>query len=205
MRRYITATILILLIIPFVHAQAVCGNGIIEAPEECDDGNTLNGDGCSEECLNEKESAYVLFDLAMAHNMLFSKVQDLLHIIKDLLFQLEQKTIEIQLTNYNCDQQPVSFWIPANLDPYGKLNEIDAMIDLTINGLQNGLALNPDGFGIPGPDIAGAQTLLTEAEECLNPPEFEFRQAFECKCLAYRTELLGLTDTTVTCNDPCGP
>ena len=27
-----------------------CGNGITEAPEECDDGNTVNGDGCDADC-----------------------------------------------------------------------------------------------------------------------------------------------------------
>jgi len=29
---------------------AVCGNGIVEPGEECDDGNTINGDGCSATC-----------------------------------------------------------------------------------------------------------------------------------------------------------
>jgi cysteine-rich repeat protein len=33
----------------------VCGDGETEAPEECDDSNTTNGDGCSSEC--EEESA----------------------------------------------------------------------------------------------------------------------------------------------------
>ncbi|MCP4246278.1 MAG: DUF4215 domain-containing protein, partial [bacterium] len=32
-----------------------CGNGIIEAGEECDDGNNTDGDGCSVECLIEPE------------------------------------------------------------------------------------------------------------------------------------------------------
>lgn len=32
---------------------AVCGNGIIENIEECDDGNNENGDGCSAICTNE--------------------------------------------------------------------------------------------------------------------------------------------------------
>lgn len=31
----------------------LCGNGVINAPEECDDGNTTNGDGCSAQCLLE--------------------------------------------------------------------------------------------------------------------------------------------------------
>lgn len=30
-----------------------CGDGILEAPEACDDGNTVNGDGCSKQCVIE--------------------------------------------------------------------------------------------------------------------------------------------------------
>ncbi|MDO8524769.1 MAG: myxococcus cysteine-rich repeat containing protein [bacterium] len=32
---------------------SVCGNGDVEQGEECDDGNTRNGDGCSSRCRNE--------------------------------------------------------------------------------------------------------------------------------------------------------
>ncbi len=31
----------------------MCGNGIIEEGEQCDDGNTEGGDGCSDICLEE--------------------------------------------------------------------------------------------------------------------------------------------------------
>jgi len=31
-------------------AAPVCGNGVIESGEQCDDGNTINGDGCSSTC-----------------------------------------------------------------------------------------------------------------------------------------------------------
>jgi cysteine-rich repeat protein len=31
--------------------QPACGNGIVDDPELCDDGNTADGDGCSSECL----------------------------------------------------------------------------------------------------------------------------------------------------------
>jgi cysteine-rich repeat protein len=34
-----------------LRAAAVCGNGVLEAGEECDDGNTIGGDGCSASCL----------------------------------------------------------------------------------------------------------------------------------------------------------
>ena len=30
--------------------SSVCGNGIIEAGEQCDDGDTVSGDGCSATC-----------------------------------------------------------------------------------------------------------------------------------------------------------
>ncbi|MBX3156273.1 MAG: tandem-95 repeat protein [Deltaproteobacteria bacterium] len=36
-----------------VTAGAVCGDGVIAAPETCDDGNTANGDGCSSACTVE--------------------------------------------------------------------------------------------------------------------------------------------------------
>lgn len=177
-----------------------------------------DGDGCSANCEPEvpspspsaspssspsaspaaKEVNYVLFDLALGHNMLFSKVMDLLHIIKEALFQLEIKMVEIQLTNNPCNQQPVSFWIPADLNPYGKLNEIDALIELLIKSIQDGQALGGD-FG--DPDLEGAQARLTDADICIGLDRF--REAFECKCLAYRENLLGLVDGSgVLCN-PC--
>jgi cysteine-rich repeat protein len=30
-----------------------CGNGVVEAGEECDDGNTTDGDGCGAACEEE--------------------------------------------------------------------------------------------------------------------------------------------------------
>jgi len=30
--------------------ECTCGDGVIDAPEECDDGNTVGGDGCSSSC-----------------------------------------------------------------------------------------------------------------------------------------------------------
>ena len=49
--------IVILLCILFLHLsyQQVCGNGIIEAGEQCEDGNIISGDGCSSSCLVETD------------------------------------------------------------------------------------------------------------------------------------------------------
>src|SRR5262245_49990316 len=34
--------------------QPVCGNGVLEPGEFCDDGNTIDGDGCNSQCAVEK-------------------------------------------------------------------------------------------------------------------------------------------------------
>jgi len=41
--------------IPSPTVAAVCGNGVIETGEECDDGNVVDGDGCSSTCQTEAE------------------------------------------------------------------------------------------------------------------------------------------------------
>jgi len=39
---------------------AVCGNSIVESEEQCDDGNLLNGDGCSSTCKVETNNFYTV-------------------------------------------------------------------------------------------------------------------------------------------------
>lgn len=34
-------------------ASQICGNGALESPEQCDDGNSTNNDGCSASCVAE--------------------------------------------------------------------------------------------------------------------------------------------------------
>ena len=33
--------------------ETFCGDGVTQAPEECDDGNNMSGDGCTSTCLDE--------------------------------------------------------------------------------------------------------------------------------------------------------
>jgi cysteine-rich repeat protein len=37
---------------------AICGNGVLEAGEECDDGNNVSDDGCSESCTQEVQAGF---------------------------------------------------------------------------------------------------------------------------------------------------
>lgn len=45
---------------------ATCGNGVLETGEQCDDGNTLSGDGCSSVCAKEQASSCVEQPLSRA-------------------------------------------------------------------------------------------------------------------------------------------
>ena len=36
--------------------EAVCGNGTVEEDEECDDGNTMSNDGCSDTCVEDEDT-----------------------------------------------------------------------------------------------------------------------------------------------------
>jgi cysteine-rich repeat protein len=42
--------------------QAVCGDGIVEAGEVCDDGNTTSGDGCSADCQSDETCGNGIID-----------------------------------------------------------------------------------------------------------------------------------------------
>jgi cysteine-rich repeat protein len=46
------------------HAEPVCGNGIAEGDEFCDDGNAVSGDGCSTLCNEEDPACTILADLS---------------------------------------------------------------------------------------------------------------------------------------------
>src|SRR5207244_10963661 len=38
-------------------SNTTCGDGVVESPEECDDGDTTSGDGCSATCQLESTAA----------------------------------------------------------------------------------------------------------------------------------------------------
>ncbi|MGE0791680.1 MAG: DUF4215 domain-containing protein [Sandaracinaceae bacterium] len=54
----------------------VCGNSVTEAPETCDDGNTMSGDGCSSTCMLETASAtaFRLTDMALGDPHAFAEI-----------------------------------------------------------------------------------------------------------------------------------
>ena len=49
-------------------AEPYCGNALVDLGEECDDGNSINGDGCSDRCEIETEYEQDFEALAQANN-----------------------------------------------------------------------------------------------------------------------------------------
>ena len=48
---------------------AVCGNGVIDLVENCDDGNTTDGDGCSSACVREPHWTCPMVDKPCVHDV----------------------------------------------------------------------------------------------------------------------------------------
>ena len=57
MSRLFSLSGLFVLLIPSAALAAVCGDNVLESPEECDDGDLVAGDGCDSAC--EVETGYL--------------------------------------------------------------------------------------------------------------------------------------------------
>lgn len=181
-----------------------CGDGIVQPPEECDDGNPFDGDGCSSSCLLEKDVGMVLHDLRMAHNLLFSKVQDLAHINKHEAFQIETKLIQQELiqsfASERCEELPLLFAMQASDHPYGKLREVNALNNFWLSAIGEDL----DAFGVSQSEFDNAENLESQAET--NANNENFISAAKLKCCAYNqlltSEILSFDgDACSTCGD----
>jgi cysteine-rich repeat protein len=51
-----------------VAAASPCGNGVLQTGEQCDDGNTVDGDGCSSTCQLEINNCTITFNLYNSQN-----------------------------------------------------------------------------------------------------------------------------------------
>ena len=136
----------------------------------------------------EEEPAFNVFDMFLgfdiAGSLLKEKILFTLHIIKEELFQVELKIVETSLAQNSCEDQPVSFAVSKSDYRYGKLEEIDALLNMLI------FIADDNGEKYPI-DTEDAQNFVDTAEQL----EEEFPlTAFACKCLAYK-DLLGLSDS----------
>jgi len=88
--------------------KSVCGDGIVNGYEQCDDGNTVNGDGCSSNCINEifdepDDGGYIGFGIGydMGGEPIF-----------------KTKCLEV-FGNAKCSADKLDMVCPGNLEPYG--------------------------------------------------------------------------------------
>lgn len=79
------------------YKEQKCGDGHVQSPEECDDGNREDGDGCSSQCIVEKSCDIQLFNLQYpseergAKNDIFY-LEDMSEYNKDPLSFLQHRT-----------------------------------------------------------------------------------------------------------------
>lgn len=59
--------------------NTVCGDGVVEGSEQCDDGNTTDGDGCSAACVSEASDPGELVDIPLHSEI--TKVQPMTGIV----------------------------------------------------------------------------------------------------------------------------
>ncbi len=177
---------------------AVCGNGALDFPEQCDPGGIPFGTPpndvacpglCEPNCVCAKEVAFVLQDLYIGHNMLFSKVQDLAHINQHEVTQDELKMIQYGLRqaflnppNGNpCQVVPNLFMLTAGFHPYGKENEIDNYNQYLLFKLSD--VVFRGQVGVSNLQFNSASTLQTTAEAQLTLGNF--LTSGQLKCCAY--------------------
>jgi len=169
----------------------VCGNNVLEPGEECDDGNNNNGDGCSADCTIPHVEEF-LFGMNLANNLLHNKILFLGHIVKESLFQLELKSLELNVAHNKCENVIFSLRVNKENFRYGKEEEFDAMVNKLILIFEN----NPSKY--PNINTAQAQSFINAATtwNALN----QFNKALACKCKAYK--VLNKQTDQINCEIP---
>ena len=68
--KFITASLVSMIALEST-AYAVCGNGVLDSGEACEDGNTTNGDGCDDTCAIESgwDCTEAIFELGFLQQL----------------------------------------------------------------------------------------------------------------------------------------
>lgn len=107
-------------------SEPVCGNEIIEDSEECDDGNLINGDDCSDNCMTE--SVIEVHDVGLVEfDNSFGKIR---------LEYLNNTDILENPARLTCNEK---YKISVRVENFGDFTE-----NITFNGEINGLIFTPN-------------------------------------------------------------
>jgi hypothetical protein len=109
-------------------------------------------------------------------NILKNKLVFILRVVKDQVFQTELKLVEKTLTENPCENLPVSFMISKNDYTYGKLEEINAML----NELFRVVSGDPEAYAISQGNINAAEDFLATANYFLEFGSGTPEQAANC-------------------------
>jgi hypothetical protein len=183
MKKIIVLAILgILLLSVFVSA-----NGIPCDPNdpECPEGTTCvlfeEGYQCID--LVQAQGQFNVWDmlirLAISGNLMKEKILLVLHVIQEQTTQNNLMQIEKILSTLRCDQLPFSFGVSNTYYTYGKLNEVDKLV----NSLIVSTSEDPEKFGITQAKLDQAESYLELSESWINVNQ---RYALNCKYWAYQ-------------------
>ena len=77
-----------------------CGDGILDPSESCDDGNTMDGDGCSATCETE-------FDLSDLHTSWYNEGRNI-YVFKS------DSTVPLSTYNFFCEDKGLAWYVPTS-------------------------------------------------------------------------------------------
>jgi cysteine-rich repeat protein len=92
---------------------SVCGNGLVDLSEECDDGNTLDGDHCSSVCKWEYCGDGVVQSYTLAALSLVYLARSCVTVDQDIWMVLNGQEVARGIVRQTCDCQPGIVTIPV--------------------------------------------------------------------------------------------
>jgi cysteine-rich repeat protein len=92
---------------------SVCGNGLVDLSEECDDGNTIDGDHCSSVCKWEYCGDGVVQSSTLAALSLIYLARSCVTVDQDIWMVLNGQEVARGIVRQTCDCQPGIVTIPV--------------------------------------------------------------------------------------------
>lgn len=121
----------------------ICGDGILDDAEECDDGDDQDGDGCSSECLIEEIVFAGLLDIELTVDDLNSREAPLVAICEG---ELELSVFGDDIEGEGSCALPANF-MTMELEASLEGGDIEGKIVITFNAREHVLALEGSRVG----------------------------------------------------------
>lgn len=143
-----------LVAIPIVNEPFVCGDGIATLPEECDDGNFADGDGCASDCTVEASSTVV--PMACRSNAIPVYLEESFELTVD------PQGVVVPNFEFTVDLGAVATVNEVYLDVFQDIL-VGGLEELLIVGIQSTVAVRS---GAVGPDVTLTRSQPYAAGRC---------------------------------------